>query len=238
MKLYDDLAELGPLISAPSEYVEEAAYLRRVLDAATTPSPRSVLELGSGWGNVATFLKAHYALTLTDVAPRMLAVSRAANPECEHIEGDLRTLRLGRQFDAVLVHDAIVYMTTLDDLRAAMRTAFEHLRPGGAAVFVPDEVAETFESCANLHGGDGDGRSVRYVEWSVDPDPSDTSYLVDYVVLIRDATGDLRIVHDRHVSGLFPRATWLQALHDVGFDADVDVVTDEWGRDVFIARRR
>jgi SAM-dependent methyltransferase len=235
MKLYTDLAELGPLISPPSEYAEEAAFLRGVLDTACSPPPRSVLELGSGWGNIATFLKRHFTLTLTDVAPRMLAVSRAANPDCEHVEGDLRTLRLGRQFDAVLIHDAITYMTTADDLRAAARTAYEHLRPGGAAILVPDEVSETFSAGAELHGGDGPGRSVRYIEWSFDPDPSDTTYQIDYVVLIRDGAGELRIVHDRQVGGLFPREVWLSTLRDVGFDPAI--VTDDWGRDVFVARR-
>ena len=46
----------------------------------------------------------------------------------------MRTLRLGRTLDAVLVHDAVTYLTTDEDLRAAMETAFAHLRPGGAAV--------------------------------------------------------------------------------------------------------
>ena len=41
----------------------------------------------------------------------MLELSRTLNPDCEHLEGDMRTLRLGRTFDAVLIHDAVMYMT-------------------------------------------------------------------------------------------------------------------------------
>ena len=48
-------------------------------------------------------------------------------------KGDLRTLRLGRSFDAVLVHDAVMYMTSERDLRSMAVTAFQHTRPGGAA---------------------------------------------------------------------------------------------------------
>ena len=33
-------------------------------------------------------------MTLTDIAPGMLAMSESINPECEHIVGDMRTLRL------------------------------------------------------------------------------------------------------------------------------------------------
>jgi hypothetical protein len=41
----------------------------------------------------------------------MLALSMTVNPECEHIEGDMRTLRLGHTFDAVFLHDAVMSLT-------------------------------------------------------------------------------------------------------------------------------
>ena len=88
----------------------------------------------------------------------MLAISTTINPECEHLVGDMRTLRLGRTFDAVLVHDAICYMTTEDDLRAAMATAVQHLRPGGVAVFAPDHVRERFAVGTDHGGEDGPPR--------------------------------------------------------------------------------
>lgn len=57
-------------------------------------------------------------LTLVDRSPEMLAVSFALNPECEHVVGDMRDMRLGRVFDCVLIHDAICYLTTEAELRA------------------------------------------------------------------------------------------------------------------------
>ena len=96
MKIYDELAPWWPLFSKPSYYEEEAALFQSLLDRAMSPAPRTVLELGSGGGNNASFMKASYDMTLVDVFPGMLAVSRVINPECEHVEGDMRTLRLGR----------------------------------------------------------------------------------------------------------------------------------------------
>ena len=136
MKLYSELAEWYPIFSAPEEQREEAAFLGRALAKACKPAPRQVLELGSGVGNNASHLKARFAMTLVDESARMLAVSQALNPECDHIKGDIRTVRLGRIFDAVFVHDAICHMTTEAELRAVMETAFEHLRPGGVAMIV------------------------------------------------------------------------------------------------------
>ena len=106
-RLYGELAEWWPTFQVPEEYREEAAFFARVLDKTCDPPLRTVLELGSGGGNNASHLKSRFAMTLVDISPHMLAVSRELNPECEHLEGDIRTLRLGRTFDAVFIHDAI-----------------------------------------------------------------------------------------------------------------------------------
>src|SRR5690606_36903831 len=112
------------------------------MSAATDPPPRTLLELGCGGGSMAWHLKQHFTLTLTDVSSQMLEVSRLANPECEHTVGDMRSLDLGRTFDLVFIHDAIMYATSADDARATLATAARHCRVGGAVVVVPDYVRE------------------------------------------------------------------------------------------------
>ena len=161
MRLYGDLAPWFHLLTSPADYdVEAARYERIMLEAV--PDARTLLELGSGGGNNASHLKAHFTCTLSDLSPQMLTLSRALNPECEHVLGDMRTLRLGRTFDLVFVHDAVMYLATEDDLRSCMETAFAHTRPGGAAVFVPDCTRETFAAGTEHGGHDGDdGRSPK-----------------------------------------------------------------------------
>jgi hypothetical protein len=150
----------------------------------------------------------------------MLALSRALNPECEHLPGDMRTVRLGREFDGVLVHDAVAYMTTESDLLLAIDTAFVHCRPGGVALFAPDHLRENFQPSTD-HGGHDDpaGSGLRYLGWCHDPDPADSTYVVDYAYLLRTPDGTIRVEHDRHVEGLFARADWLRLLHAAGFQA-------------------
>ena len=220
-RFYGDLAAWWPLISPPQEYAEEAAEAAALLASASIPV-REVLELGSGGGHCAVHLKARFALTLSDLSEAMLDVSRALNPECEHVQGDMRTLRLDRAFDAVFVHDAVDYMTTEDDLRRAIETAFVHCRPGGVALFMPDDTAETFAPDSDHGGGDGpDGRGVRYLEWTWDPDPGDDWVLTEYAFLLRDADGTVRAVHETHRTGCYATAVWLRRLAEAGFDASV-----------------
>ena len=226
-RLYGELAPWFHLLTAPHEYGAEAERYRRLLTESAERPVGEVLELGSGGGNNASHLKAHFAMTLTDLSPDMLAISRELNPECEHLQGDMRTLRLGREFDAVFAHDAVGYLTTRDDVRAAVETAFVHLRPGGVALFVPDHLRETFLPATEHGGNDGDGRALRYLEWDWDPDPSDEIYYSDFAYLLRDGD-EVRVVHDRHVCGLFSRDTWMEAFDEAGFLART-VPTGEQG---------
>jgi SAM-dependent methyltransferase len=234
---YTDLSEWWPLFSPPVHYVEEVDDFLQRLSPLPPAGTTTLLELGCGGGSFAFHLKNQFQLTLTDLSEGMLAQSRAVNPEAEHVRGDMRTLRLHRRFDYVLVHDAVCYMTSLADLQAAIATAAVHCNPGGTVAVLPDYVAETFTPGTD-HGGEDaeDGRGFRYLEWHWDPDPSDTSYIVDYAFLLREANGEVRAVHDRHVEGLFPRAQWLGAFESAGLSATS--VLDRWGRDIFIATPR
>jgi SAM-dependent methyltransferase len=217
-KLYREYAEWWPLLSAPADYLEEATEYTRLILGASNGEARTVLELGSGGGNNASHMKASFDLTLVDRSPQMLAVSRALNPECEHVEGDMRWVRLGRTFDAVFVHDAIAYILTEEDLAAVFATAFEHTGSGGVALFVPDYVRETFEEAADHGGHDGPDRALRYLEWTWDPDPTDSTHRMDLTYLFHEPDGSVHVELDEHVCGLFPRATWLGLIEASGFE--------------------
>jgi hypothetical protein len=240
-RLYTDLASWWPLVSPPEDYAEDAAHYARLLRSACERTPRTLVEFGSGGGHVAVHLKGSFRLTLVDPAPAMRALSRALNPECEHQDGDMRSVRLGQSFDLVLIHDAVAYMTTEADLRAALETAFVHTAPGGAALFAPDHTTETFRPSTGHGGIDARDRGVRYLEWTHAPLPGSTSCIVDYAFLLRTPDGAVRVEHDRHRVGLFDRGTWLRLLAETGFEAE----RKEWAPeeyapqtfDLFLARR-
>jgi hypothetical protein len=153
----------------------------------------------------------------------------------------MRTLRLGRTFDVVFVHDAIGYLTTEDDLRAAIETAAVHVRPGGVVILTPDATREIFKPGTDTGGHDGDDdRSLRYLEWTHAPEPPDaTTYVVDYAITLREPDGTVRVVHDRHTLGLFPEATWHRLIDEAGLElVDTSVENPyELEQAAFVARR-
>ncbi len=222
------------LLTPLEDYKEEAHLYRTLL--GENENTQTILELGSGAGHNAYYLKQWYKLTLSDISLEMLKLSKEINPECEHVQGDMRTLRLNRIFDAVFVHDAIAYMTTEEDLRRALETAFVHIKPGGIALLTPDEIQETFTSNTECGGRDDEEKSLRYLEWSWDPDPKDTTCISDFVYVLKDAHGSIDIEYDRHINGLFSTQTWLNTISSVGFKK-AEAMPDEYGRVNFLCQK-
>jgi ubiquinone/menaquinone biosynthesis C-methylase UbiE len=158
--------------------------------------------------------KRRFAVTGVDLSKGMLDKARVAHPEIEYIEGDMRTLRLNRHFDAVAIPDSVDYMNSVRDLRGAIETAQAHLKPGGVLLVVA-KTKEIFHDNNFAYTGEKDGVHVTLLENNyINPYCPDT-YEATLVYLIR-RRGELSIHTDRHVLGLFAQATWDEVFNDAG----------------------
>ena len=127
-------------------------------------------------------------------------------------------------------------------LPSCMETAHAHTRPGGVAVFVPDYTRETF---APAHLARRSRRRRRPIAalprvGARDPDPADTTYAVDFAVLLREPGQEPRVVHDHHVEGSSPSTpgctcsiAWASSRGVVPGDPD----DEDALQPVFVARR-
>jgi ubiquinone/menaquinone biosynthesis C-methylase UbiE len=216
--MYDEFAYLWPLISLPGDYANEARYWRDAIRKKLGPGRHHILELGVGGGNNLSHLTKDFDATAVDLSEGMLAHSRRLNPGVEHVVGDMRSVRLGRKFKAVIIHDAINYMRTEDDLRATFATAAAHLDPGGVFVTSPDRTEETMvDGVAHQATRSDNDLTLTFIEYDYDPDPDDCSYESIFVYLINER-GKLRIELDRHILGLFRESRWLELIEEAGFD--------------------
>jgi SAM-dependent methyltransferase len=248
LKMYKELSKWFPLHSPVEEQAEDAAFFWQPLSWVNLPDSPTLLELGCGAGNTVYHMKKHFShMTLTDLSPHMLEVSKINNPDCEHLVGDMRTIRLEKLFDVVFVQDAIEYMTTLSDLKKVMETAYIHCKPGGAVLFAPDYVQEIFEPDTAHFGGDEGGRSIRVLEWVYKPDDNPAGYITEFIYAFREGNQPILVEYDTHVLGLFSRDEWLRLLKETGFEPKTFTYDDyvkETGlepeiykREIFLARK-
>ena len=216
-RLYYELSYLWPIISPPHEYAGEAANWRRILRDKLGPAKHNILELGAGGGHNLSHLAKDFQATAVDISPPMLSLSRRLNPDVRHHLGDMRMVRLGQTFDAVLIHDAIGHMLTEADLSATFATAKAHLRPGGLLLIAPEWVREEFVGQKLFNWTRRNKEiSVTIQEYLHDPDPEDTQIESIYSYMI-EMEGSVRIERDVHINGLFPVSTWMGLLDQAGF---------------------
>ena len=151
-RMYDDFAHLWPLISHHSDYELEAKHWRDALTAELGQGRLRILELGVGGGNNLHHIlysncdgrpspyptcngehmqqdhPAHDA-AVVDLSINMLASCKMLNPSVRQHIADMQTIRLYETFDAILIHDAVCYLISEDDIRATLAIARDHPLP-------------------------------------------------------------------------------------------------------------
>lgn len=236
-RLYSDLAWLWPILSPPEHYEAEAETLRELYERLGRPSagrPR-LLDLGAGGGHLLAHLAEDFDCTASDLSPAMLELCARLVPGARRVVGDMRHLRLGETFDAIVIQDAIDYMRTADDVRAALATASAHLAPGGLLFVAPTYTSDNFVDTDAEHDADESG-NLTYLSYVHDPDPADTEYELVLVYLIRSPeTRAVDVTVDRHRCGLFSESEWLGFLAEAGFSGAA--VEDDKAWTLFVGSR-
>jgi len=213
---YNDLAWTEEWLVDPSDYKEEVLTYVDLIQRTATAPPRTLLHLGSGAGGHDRFFKQHFTVTGIDMSPGMLKKARDLHPDIEYIEDDMRTLRLNRSFDTVVIPDSIDYMATLDDLRLAIQTATVHLKTGGVLLVVA-KTEETFQNNNFAYTGEKDSIHVTLLENNYINPFRPKTYEATFVYLIRRQEA-LTIQTDHHILGLFSRAIWEKLFYDAGLN--------------------
>jgi len=219
-RLYKDLAWTFPIISAPEEYIPEAKIIGDLIRKhfPGPHPPRTLLHLGCGGGHMDWAMKKEFQITGADISETMLGMARKLNPECDYVTGDMRTVRLGRTFDVVMIHDSINYMTTPEDFLAAFQTAAAHLKKDGLLFTFTEEWPEKITPNRTRHFTRTKGDiTITLVENVFDPDPTDFAYEYTVIYIIRKGN-ELEVEHDRHYCGVFPVEHWAETIANAGFE--------------------
>lgn len=209
MTVFAGYSRYYDLLYRDKDYAGEARYVADLI-RKHAPHARHLMEIGSGTGaHAAEWAQMGFTVAGVDRSEGMLEAAEARrsslNPEiAERLsfrEGDARTVRLGKRFDAVtsLFH-VMSYQTSNSDLAAAFRTAREHLAPGGVFVFdcwYGPAVIRQWPSVTTKNLSDESTSVVRTAEPTVYH--NENAVDVSYTVVVTDiATRHEETLHETH----------------------------------------
>lgn len=242
---YNELAWTEDFFANVADYEDEVGTYVDLIKQHSAAAPTTLLHLGCGAGAIDSIFKRHFSVTGVDISRGMLAKARQRHPDIEYLEDDMRSVRLGRLFDAVAIPDSIDYMNSLPDLQQAISNAAAHLKPGGVLLVV-GKTREIFSNNNFAYTGEKGDVQITLLENNyINPYRSDT-YEATLVYLIRNG-GELTTHMDHHVLGLFPQAAWAQVFAEAGLsfeESNLDGMYDpyllaegEYPMKVFIGKK-
>jgi SAM-dependent methyltransferase len=143
-KPYEKLAEVYDVINqSRKNYREEATKVwelaRSKTALSTSKGDRSLLDVACGTGLHLEHFASWFAhVEGLDLNEEMLAIARTRLRDVPLHQGDMVDFDLGRQFDVITcLFSAIGHMKRYVDLREAIMTMANHLKPGGVLVIEP-----------------------------------------------------------------------------------------------------
>lgn len=135
--MYGKVARIYDLLytgTGIKDYPAESEALHAIIQEAS-PGARTLLDVACGTGAHLECLRRWYAVEGVDLSPEMLEVARARLRDVPLRVADMRTLHLGRRYDAVTcLFSAIGYVTDLSEMRSTIQRLADHVAPGGVLI--------------------------------------------------------------------------------------------------------
>ena len=134
-KLYSELSEIYELMYASFiDYNNEYKLYGNILRSY---QKESVLEIGSGTGNLASLFEENgFKYLGLDMSVDMLEIARRKNPSSVFVEGDMRNFLLDELMDSVIITGrSISYLLKNEDVNSAFKSAHKNLKKGGIFCF-------------------------------------------------------------------------------------------------------
>jgi len=161
--LYYDLTWIDAILSSPQDAAEEVEALCNIIKKNAKLEVKSLLHFGCGTGFHDHTFKKHFEVTGVDLSPDMPKIAREINPEVDYYCDDMRSVKLETLFDAVAIPDSIDHTQTVQELRSAIRTAYQHLKPGGLCIIL-GHIKEEFKANNFVYSGKKDNLEITMFE--------------------------------------------------------------------------
>ncbi|MGM8362235.1 class I SAM-dependent DNA methyltransferase [Flavobacterium sp. ARAG 55.4] len=131
----DKMAEIyDAMYQSFIDYKKEYTFYNTLLQKN---SPESILEIGSGTGNLAHyFIENKQNYTGLDYSKSMITIAEKRNPSGRFIHGDMRDFNLEQKTDAIIITSrSTSYLITNNDINDTFKTLYNNLNSKGILIF-------------------------------------------------------------------------------------------------------
>jgi ubiquinone/menaquinone biosynthesis C-methylase UbiE len=213
--MYKQLAKYYDIIYSWKDYAMEAEKVYQLIDDLKKSGGNELLDAACGTGEHDKYLMDYYTVTGVDLNEKMLEIARKKNKKIKYIKGDMRSINLHKQFDAVVcLFSAIGHLLTYENLEKAIANFSRHLKKGGVLVIEPFVSPKAFTTGVphSLYINEPD---LKLVRMNVSRRKNGIAYL-DFHFLVGDKSG-IKYYLDKQKLALFDEKKFLQIMNNNGF---------------------
>lgn len=200
--LHTQLAKYYDRVYSFKDYLDEAVRLQNIIIKYLKSGGNSLLDVGCGTGLHLKHLKDDFVCTGVDVSQNMIKLARKNVNGVTFKEADMKTLRLGKQFDVIIcLLSSIGYVKTTSSLERTVQNFSKHLRKGGVALIEPSH-AKSFYVSGEPRITTYNGKEVKIARVNFTKIRQTTAAL-NMHILIAERGKDVKYFVDTHELGLF-----------------------------------
>jgi ubiquinone/menaquinone biosynthesis C-methylase UbiE len=219
------------------DYLDEAVRIQNLVIKYLESEGNTLLDVACGTGLHLKHLKDDFSCTGIDVSKSMLKIARKNAKGAIFKQADMRTLKLGKQFDVITcLYSSIGYVKTYLALEKTINKLCQHLKKGGLALIEPSHV-KSFYVSGQPRITTYDGKDARIARINFTRARKSTAVL-SMSILIAERGKDPKYFVDRHELGLFGINNTLRILKDAGLKSKYLKNGLMPGRELFIGIKK
>jgi ubiquinone/menaquinone biosynthesis C-methylase UbiE len=235
--LHGELAKYYDRIYSFKDYLDEAVRIQNLIIKYLESGGNTLLDVACGTGLHLNHLKDDFSCTGVDVSKAMLKIARKNVKGVTFKEADMKTLKLGKQFDIITcLLSSIGYVKTYANLKRTIQNFSKHLKKGGIALIEPSHASSfyvTGEPRVTIYNG----KDAKIARVNVAKIRQATAVL-NMHILIAERGKDANYFKDTHELGLFGINKSLSIMKDAGLKSKYLKNGLMPGRELFIGIKK
>jgi ubiquinone/menaquinone biosynthesis C-methylase UbiE len=235
--LHDQLAKYYDRIYSFRDYLDEAVRIQNLIMKYLETGGNTLLDVACGTGLHLKHLKDDFSCTGVDVSKAMLKIARKNAKGVTFKEADMKTLKLGKQFDAIIcLLSSIGYVRNCSNLERTIRNFSKHLKKGGVALIEPSHANSVYvkgEPRITIY----DGKDAKIARINV-PKIRQATAVLNMHILIAERGKDAKYFIDKHELGLFGINNTLRIMKDAGLKSKYLKNGLMSGRELFVGIKK